>query len=99
MNNLDKTLVYLHDMLKMTEASMKKTPRYNPKALIQAIDHGNTKRKSVSHPKGKGNAKVRQSNQGSNTKVEAYIIPTIYLKQVVRFYCQTKDHQKCSCSK
>lgn len=55
-NNLVKTLMELHEMLKTTEASMKKPASSNPTTLVVAIDRGATKRKNgfSSHRKGKG---------------------------------------------
>lgn len=57
MNNMDKTLIELRDMLKTAEASMLKTCSSNPTAPILAIGHNIAKRKKVSHPKGKGKTK------------------------------------------
>lgn len=59
MNNVDKTLMELHAMLKIVEASMNKNPSSNPTAPVLAIDYGDAKRKIVSHLKGKGKTKVR----------------------------------------
>lgn len=64
MKNMDKTIMNLNGMLKTNEASMMKTHSSNSIALVLAIGHGNDKKKKVSHPKGKGNTKARQLNQG-----------------------------------
>lgn len=59
-NNLDKTLMDLHDMLKVVNTILYKTHSSNSTALILVISHGSTKRKKVSHPNGKGKNKVGQ---------------------------------------
>lgn len=50
----------LQDLLIAAEANIQETIRLVDHIL--AIDHGDAKRKRVSHPNGKGNAKIRQSN-------------------------------------
>ena len=63
MNNFDKTLMELHGMLKVVEASMIKNKSSNATAPVLAIRHGSAnKKKKVSY--GKGKTKVRPPNQG-----------------------------------
>ena len=99
MNNLDKTLMELHGMLKTAEASMKKPNNSNPTAPVLAIDRGSAKRKWVSHPKGKGKAKVGQSDRGPKRKVQVEITPSADPNEAIYFYCQSKGHWKHSCPK
>jgi hypothetical protein len=67
MNNLDKTMMELHDMLKTAESSMVKTKSPTYSAPVLAIQ-GAAKKGKVSHPRGKGKAKVGQSNQASRER-------------------------------
>jgi hypothetical protein len=75
MNNMDKTLMELHGMLKTAEASMGKTQSTHSTAPVLAIKEGGCKKKKVSHPKGKGKAKVAPRNQGLKRKAESSDIP------------------------
>ncbi|KAJ9557164.1 hypothetical protein OSB04_011778 [Centaurea solstitialis] len=100
MNNMDKTLMELHGMLRTAEASMGKTQSAHSPAPILAIREGGCKKKKVSHPKGKGKAKVVLHNQGLKRKAETSdISPTSDPKEAICFYCQETGHWKRSCPK
>ncbi|KAJ9535962.1 hypothetical protein OSB04_un000872 [Centaurea solstitialis] len=89
-----------HDMLRSAEASMGKTQSAYSTAPVLAIREGGCKKKKVSHPKGKGKAKVVPRNQGLKRKAEtSNILPTSDPKEAICFYCQEKGHWKRSCSK
>ncbi|KAJ9556708.1 hypothetical protein OSB04_011322 [Centaurea solstitialis] len=59
-----------HGMLRSAEASMGKTQSAHSTTPILAIREGGCKKKKVSHPKGKGKAKVVLHNQGLKRKAE-----------------------------
>ncbi|KAJ9551125.1 hypothetical protein OSB04_015170 [Centaurea solstitialis] len=100
MNNMDKTLMELHGMLRTAEASMGKTQSAHSTAPVLAIREGGCKKKKVSHPKGKGKAKVVPRNQGLKRKAETSdISPTSDPKEAICFYCQERGHWKRSCPK
>ena len=61
MNNLGKNLMEFHGTLKIAKVSMKKPNNSNPTPPVLAIDRGYTKRKKVSHPRGKGK-RIRLDN-------------------------------------
>ncbi|KAJ9551376.1 hypothetical protein OSB04_015421 [Centaurea solstitialis] len=89
-----------HDMLRSAEANMGKTQSAYSTAPVLAIREGGCKKKKVSHPKGKGKAKVVPRNQGLKRKAEtSNILPTSDPKEAISFYCQEKGHWKRSCPK
>ncbi|KAJ9551584.1 hypothetical protein OSB04_015629 [Centaurea solstitialis] len=89
-----------HDMLRSAEANMGKTQSAYSTAPVLAIREGGCKKKKVSHPKGKGKAKVVPRNQGLKRKAEtSNILPTSDPKEAICFYCQEKGHWKRSCPK
>lgn len=84
MNNLEKTLMTLHAMLKTTETSMIKNRSSNPTAPVFSIGHGSAnKKKKFSHANGK--AMIAPPNQGLNRKVDSKITPNIDPKGGIRF--------------
>lgn len=85
MNNVEKILMELHGILKKYESRIKKPTSSNPTTPMLAIEHGNTKRKRVSHPKVKGKGTIGQSEQSSNRIVQAEIVPTINRNEAVFF--------------
>jgi hypothetical protein len=73
-----------------------KSPTYS--APVLAIQ-GTAKKGKVSHPRGKGKAKVGQSNQGLKRKFDPEIAPSTDPNEAICFYCQEKGHWKRSCPK
>ena len=97
MNNMEKTLMELHGMLKSAEASMGK-PIQNTSAPVLAIREGGYKKNKVSFPKGKGKSKVAH-NHAKKRKTDSEIVPVSDPSEAVCFYFQQKGHWKCSCPK
>ncbi|TLX70056.1 DDE-type integrase/transposase/recombinase [Labilibacter sediminis] len=91
MNNMEKTLLELHGMLKTAESNMKKCPPVQ--APVLSIDRGAKKRKA-SYPQGKGKAKKSQKKKGDSD-----IAPTSDPNEAICFYCQQKGHWKRACPK
>lgn len=85
-HNLNKTLIELHGVLKIFEASMIKNKSSNPISPILAIGHASAnKKKKFTH--GKGKAKARPPNQSLKRKFNFKIAPNIDLKKEVFYYC------------
>lgn len=92
MNNLDKTLMELHNMLKTTESSMTKTHGSSSTAPVLAIVHGDAINKKISHHKGKIKPNAGQSTQGFKRKVDFEMAPTSDQNESICFYYQQKRH-------
>lgn len=90
----------LHGMLKNVEDIMLNIKGSIALALFLAIGHSVVaKTKKLSHPKVKGKAMVRSSNQGFKSNAENEIAPNTDSKEATCFYCQEKGHFRPSCSK
>ncbi|KAI3708782.1 hypothetical protein L2E82_38228 [Cichorium intybus] len=93
----DMTLIELHGLLKFVKASLKQHRSSSSTAPVLAIHRGDVVKNKISHPKGKGRAKVGQSNQGFKRKADSDIAATSGPNKAICFYCQLKGHWKCSC--
>lgn len=103
MNNniksLEKILIEIHFILKVTKSSMVKPCRDISITLIMTIREGGIKIKKNSYPKGKGKGKVVRSKSIPIKKVDSDIAPTSNPNEAISFYFQHKGHWKCSCRK
>lgn len=91
MNNLDMSLIKLHGMLEITEASLVKTTSSNFIASVLAIGRGSVNKKTkFSHVKFED--KVGFSNKGVKRKTDYEIAPNTNPKEAIYFYCQENGH-------
>ncbi|KAJ9558333.1 hypothetical protein OSB04_012947 [Centaurea solstitialis] len=101
MNNLEKTIMELHGMLKTAESNMAKS---KPAAPVLAIREGGIKKKKKVAPvKGKGKGKAIQPNPKPKTKgqgkAESNIPQSKTPEDAVCFYCKEVGHWRRSCPK
>ncbi|KAJ9562116.1 hypothetical protein OSB04_007276 [Centaurea solstitialis] len=100
MNNLEKTIMELHGMLKTAESNMAKS---KPAAPVLAIREGGIKKKKVAPVKGKGKGKAIQPNPKPKTKgqgkAQSNIPQSKTPEDAVCFYCKEVGHWRRSCPK
>ncbi|KAJ9538124.1 hypothetical protein OSB04_030857 [Centaurea solstitialis] len=100
MNNLEKTIMELHGMLKTAESNMAKS---KPAAPVLAIREGGIKKKKATTVKGKGKGKAIQSNPKPKTKgqgkAQSNIPQSKTPEDAVCFYCKEVGHWRRSCPK
>ncbi|KAJ9545085.1 hypothetical protein OSB04_024792 [Centaurea solstitialis] len=97
MNNLEKTIMELHGMLKTTESNMAKS---KPAAPVLAIREGGIKKKKAAPVKGKGKGNVIQPNPKPKTKgqgkAQSDILQSKTPEDAVCFYCKEVGHWRRS---
>ncbi|KAJ9556509.1 hypothetical protein OSB04_011123 [Centaurea solstitialis] len=100
MNNLEKTIMELHGMLKTAESNMAKS---KPAAPVLAIREGGIKKKKAAPVKGKGKGKAIQPNPKPKTKgqgkAQSDIPQSKTPEDAVCFYCKEVGHWRRSCPK
>ncbi|KAJ9552489.1 hypothetical protein OSB04_016534 [Centaurea solstitialis] len=100
MNNLEKTIMELHGMLKTAESNMAKS---KPATPVLAIREGGIKKKKAAPVKGKGKGKAIQPNPKPKTKgqgkAQSDIPQSKTPEDVVCFYCKEVGHWRRSCPK
>ena len=100
MNNLEKTIMELHGMLKTAESNMAKS---KPAAPILAIREGGIKKKKVTPTKGKGKGKAIQPNPKPKSKVQrkaqSDIPQSNTPEDTVCFHCKEVGHWRRNCPK
>ena len=91
MNNLDKTMVELHGMLKTAQSNMAKGKQATS---VLAIKEGGIKKKKANHPKGKGKGKAGKANYQPKVKGndKSSIPQKKTLDDASCFYCGDKGH-------
>ncbi|KAJ9561476.1 hypothetical protein OSB04_006636 [Centaurea solstitialis] len=100
MNNLEKTIMELHGMLKTAESNMAKS---KPAARVLAIREGGIKKKKVAPVKGKGKGKAIQPNPKPKTKGQGKAPSDIPQSKTpedaVCFHCKEVGHWRRTCPK
>ena len=103
MNNMEKSIMELHGMLKTAESNMSKA---KPTAAVLSIREGGIQKKRTTTPKGKGKEKVGTPNtvskpkpkaagQSSSSKVQKATDP----QEKTCYHCGAKGHWRRDCPK
>ncbi|KAJ9556430.1 hypothetical protein OSB04_011044 [Centaurea solstitialis] len=100
MNNLEKTIMELHGMLKTAESNMAKS---KPAAPVLVIREGGIKKKKAAPVKGKGKGKAIQPNPKPKTKgqgkAQSDIPQSKTPEDAVCFHCKEVGHWRRTCPK
>jgi hypothetical protein len=91
MNDMEKTVAELHEILKIVDNSIKKNHNY-----VMMVQKKKKKRKRWTHPKGKGKEKVFDEPSSSKAKIKGKSGPS---PDKECFHCHQKEHWFRNCKK